>query len=179
MAQRIRYIGEPVLTLEEVTSQTQGVPLDQEALVRDIIIPGVTAQCEAKTGAAIRRAEYVEDWPATGRFGGCLDVGQAKVISSVQRLDTKELLSPTDYELAVGQHVSRLSVPGWRGVPLRITYEAWLDLACYPSVKTWLLMQAATVFGQRETLITGTIVAALPATFLDTLLSDITVPPRF
>lgn len=179
MAQRLRYTGDPVLTWQEVDAQVQGLPLDQQTLVTTVIIPAVTAQAEAITGAAVRRAEYVEDWPATGRHGGWLDVGQVTRIVSVRVHGADEDLPSTAYTLHPGQRMARLQLHPVLQQPLRITYEAGLDLAAYPSVKQWLLMQAATLFAQRELLVTGTIVARMPESFVDTLLSDITLPPRF
>lgn len=179
MARRIQYTGDPVITLADVESQVMGVVADQQALVSNVIIPAVTAQCESITGAAVRAATYEEDWPASGRHGGYLDIGQAHTITSVQRLDGGEQLPLTACVLSRGARQSSLRVGGVHGVPLRITYEAGLDLAAYPSVKQWLLMQAATLYAQREVLITGSIVSRMPESLIDTLLDDIRVPPRF
>lgn len=181
MAQRLRYTGDPVLTYQDVDTQVQGLPADQQALVTKVIIPAVTAQAEAITGAAIREAQYAEHWPAGGRAGGWLDVGQVKRIVSVQVQGADQPLPDSAYTLHSEQRMARLqlqlhSVPQQ---PLLITYEAGLDLAAYPGVKQWLLMQAATLFAQREVLVTGTIVAKLPESFIDSMLADITVPPRF
>lgn len=178
MARRIRYTGDPVITLQDVEAQVMGVVEDQQTLIRDIVIPAVTAQCESITGAAIRQAVYEEDWPAGGRCGGYLDIGQAHTITSVQRLDDGALVSLDACVLFRGTRQSSLRIRGVQGVPLRITYEAGLDLQAYPSVKQWLLMQAATLFAQRETLVNGQ-VTAVPASFMDSLLSDIVLPPRF
>lgn len=62
---------------------------------------------------------------------------------------------------------------------LQITYTAGANLAAYPSVRNWLLLHIGTVYAQRESLVIGASVAELPATYLDSMLSDITVPPRF
>lgn len=179
MARRIRYTGDPVITLQDVEAQVMGVVEDQQTLIRDIVIPAVTAQCESITGAAIRQAVYEEDWPACGRCGGYLDIGQAHTITSVQRLDDGAQIPLDACELSRGARQSSLHIYGVKGVPLRITYEAGLDLVAYPSVRQWLLMQAATLYAQREVLVTGAIVSRLPETFIDSMLADITLPPRF
>ncbi len=78
------------------------------------------------------------------------------------------------------QRESFLSFPDGRPAGLlRITYKAGADLAAYPAVRNWLLMHIGTVYAQRESLVTGTIVAELPGSFLDHMLAEITVPPRF
>lgn len=180
MAQRLRYTGEPVLTLQDVEAQVQGgLPADQQQLVTDVIIPAVTAQAETITGAAIREAEYAEHWPAGGRAGGWLDVGQVKSILSVKKQGSDQPLPESAYSLCVYQRMAQLQLHAVPDQPLHITYVAGVDLAAYPSVKQWLLMQAATLFAQRELLVTGAIVAKLPESFIDSMLSDITLPPRF
>lgn len=179
MARRIRYRGDPVLTVQDVVAWVRDdLANAEEALIRDVIIPSVTAQCEAETGAAIRQAEYVEDWPA-GLLSRALDVGQAVEVLEVKSLASGgQILSPTQYSLQVGQRVSHLTLAGG-GSPVRITYKAGVDFDAYPSVKAWMLLQAGTLFQQRESLITGTIVAELPLKFIGSMLADITVPPRF
>lgn len=181
MARRIRYSGDPVLTVQDVVSWVRDdLANAEEALIRDLIIPAVTAQCEAETGAAIRQAEYVEDWPA-GTLSRALDIGQATEVLEVKSLAPgSQPLSPAQYSLQIGQRISHLSVAaGVGGGPIRITYKAGVDLDAYPSVKSWMLLQAGTLFQQRESLITGTIVAELPLKFIGNMLADIIVPPRF
>ncbi|MBL5979050.1 phage gp6-like head-tail connector protein [Comamonas sp. NyZ500] len=176
MARRIRYTGEPVLTLAEVVEWVRADPAAaQSNLITNLIIPTVTAQCEAETGAAIRGAEYVEVW-SVGSCARALDVGQANEILSVQPLDGGAQLSPDQYSLQIGQRVSVLTVKS--GGALNITYKAGLDLAVYPSVRSWMLMYAATLWAQREVIVQGG-VAPLPGPFLGSMLADITVPPRF
>ncbi len=183
MARRIAYTGTPALSVDEVAAQCRLEPDDvQSELIELVIIPGVTAQCEALTGAAIREAEYEEDWPEHHPSGHYLDVGQAHTIISVVRLaaDGSETLLDAPRHLQRGQRESALHFPAGRppGV-LRIRYRAGIDLAAYPSVRTWLLIQAATAHEFREALITGTLLQQLPPTFLDAQLAEVTVPPRF
>ena len=180
MAQRLRYTGEPVLTWQDVDAQVQGLPEDQKDLITNVVIPAVTAQAEAITGAAIREAEYAEHWPAGGRAGGWLDVGQVKRIISVQVQGAEQPLPESAYTLHIQQRMALLQLHFVSSPPpLTITYIAGLNLDAYPSVKQWLLMQAATLFAQRELLVTGTFVARLPESYIDTLLSDVSIPPRF
>ena len=183
MARRIEYFGEPVLTLAQVAYQCRVEPEDMEpALIEQIIIPGVTAQCESKTGAAIRGAVYEEEWPANRPSGHALDVGQANELVSIfaQQPDGiwAEQLGP--FDLRQEQRESFLSFPVARpSGRLRIRYKAALDLDLNPGVRNWLLMAAATIYRHPEMFLVGQTLAELPSTFLDHLVAEITVPPRF
>lgn len=183
MAKRIAYTGQPVLTLEEVARQCRVEVEDlQPELIELIIIPGVTAQCEARTGAAIREATYEEDWPEAYGSGHILDVGQVKEVQSVNRRESDGSLTVLQAPHVL-QHSGResfLTFPAGRpSGRLVVRYTAGIDLAAYPGVKSWMLMHAATAYEFRETLVSGTIMTELPSRFIDSMLSEITVPPRF
>lgn len=183
MARRIEYFGEPVLTLEQVAFQCRVEPEDMEpALIEQIIIPGVTAQCESKTGAAVRGAVYEEEWPADRQSGHALDVGQATEIVSVlsQQASGSWVEQAGPFDLRQDQRESFLHFPAVRpGGRLRIRYKAGLDLDLNPGVRNWLLMAAATIYRHPEMFLVGQTLAELPSTFLDHLVAEITVPPRF
>ncbi|MFG0272687.1 hypothetical protein [Pseudomonas sp. zjy_14] len=183
MARRIAYTGAPVLTLEQVAFQCRAEPEDlQPELVDQIIIPGVTAQGESKTGAAIREAIYEEDWPAAYPSGHSLDIGQVVAVESVVVLGEAGQVTPYDgqVELSQGGKESYLHFPGGRPAGrLRIRYRAGVDLEAYPGVLSWLLMAAETAFTHRGLLVVGQSLAEVPSSFVDHLLADITVPPRF
>lgn len=183
MARRIEYFGDPVLTLEQVAFQCRVEPEDMEpALIEQIIIPGVTTQCESKTGASIRGAVYEEEWPADRPNGHALDVGQANEVVSVlsQQPDGTWVDQPGTFELRQDQRESFLYFPASRPAGrLRIRYKAALDLDLNPGVRNWLLMAAATIYRHPEIFLVGQTLAELPSAFLDHLVADITVPPRF
>jgi len=183
MARRIAYIGEPVLTLEQVAYQCRLDPEDTVAeLIEGVIIPGVTGQAENRTGAAIRQAEYEDEWPEHYASGHALDIGQATDILSVSRIQrdgSAEALT-VSHSLRNRGRESFLYFPDGRPAgELLIRYQAGVDLDRHPAVRTWLLMQAATAHEYRETLVSGITLAELPGSMLDSLLSEITVPPRF
>ncbi len=183
MARRIEYFGDPVLTLEQVAFQCRLEPEDMEpGLIEDIIIPGVTTQCESKTGAGIRGAIYEEDWPAAFPSGHALDVGQAtEVVSVLVRQSDGAWVEHTGaLELQQGQRESLLFFPAGRpsGV-LRIRYKASTDLTLHPGVRNWLLMAAATILRHPEMFLVGQSLSELPSEFLDHLVAEVTVPPRF
>ncbi|MDU9391545.1 hypothetical protein [Pseudomonas sp. zfem002] len=183
MARRIAYTGAPVLTLEQVAFQCNAEPEDlQTELIDHIIIPGVTAQGESKTGAAIREAIYEEDWPAGYPSGHSLDVGQVVTIESIHILG--DAGSPVPFsgpvELILGGKESYLEFPAGRPAGrLRIRYRACVDLEAHPGVLSWLLMAAETAFTHRGQLVVGQSLAEIPSSFVDHLLADITIPPRF
>lgn len=185
MARRIEYTGTAVITVDEVAAQCRVEAGDLQAdLVEQVIIPGVTAQAESKTGAAIRQAVYEEEWPEAFGSGHPLDVGQADQVQSIGCVESDGSVTDLQplpvHRLEVGQRESFLHFP--QGRPpgrLVIRYLAGVNLAAYPGVKQWLLLQCGTVHEHRESLVVGTIVGALPDSFLDHLLAEITVPPRF
>jgi hypothetical protein len=183
MARRIEYFGDAVLTLEQVAFQCRVEPEDMEpVLIEQIIIPGVTAQCESKTGAAIRGAIYEEEWPTNRPSGHALDVGQANEVVSIfaQQPDGIWAEQVGPFELRQEQRESFLSFPAARPAGrLRIRYKAALDLDLNPGVRNWLLMAAATIYRHPEMFLVGQTLAELPSTFLDHLVAEITVPPRF
>lgn len=183
MARRVAYSGDAPITLEDVARQCRVEVEDLEPeLIEHVIIPGVIAQAESRTGAAIRPAEYSEEWPEQYASGHALDIGQATEILSVHRVaadgSTVELDAPRYLEQ--GQRESFLHFPGGRpsGV-LRIRYKAGVDPDAYPGARLWLLMGAATAYEFRETMVAGTILTELPSTFLASLLAEIEVPARF
>lgn len=184
MARRIQYIDTPPLVAADLAAWMKIDDVDmQGSLVDAVILPGVIAQCEAKTGAAIRTAQFSESWDAHRLSGSALDVGQAFAIDRIEYRDTSgasQVLDEAAAEIQREQRETYVHFPSGRpDGRLLIEYRAGLDLDAYPSVRTWLLMQAATIYGQRETLITGQTVVELPPTFIDSLLAEITVPPRF
>ncbi|MCP1487985.1 hypothetical protein J3D48_004298 [Pseudomonas fluorescens] len=183
MARRIEYSGAPVLTLAQVAFQCRLEPEDMEPeLIEQIIIPGVTTQCESKTGASIRGALYEEEWPALFASGHALDIGQATEVVSVEvrQPDGSWSVYVGTFELQQGQRESFLSFPGGRpSGALRIRYKAGVDLDLHPGVRNWLLMAAATIYRHPEVFLVGQSLSELPSAFLDHLVADITVPPRF
>ena len=183
MARRIAYVGGAVLTLEQVAFQCRAEPEDlQPDLINLVIIPGVTVQAESKTGAAVREAIYEEDWPAHYPSGHPLDVGQVVAVESVHLLGASG--EPVPFtgatHLTHGSKESYLEFPGGRpDGRLRVRYRAGVDLEAHPGVISWLLMAAETAFTHRGQLVVGQTLTELPSSFVDHLLADITIPPRF
>lgn len=185
MARRLKYEGQPVLSVEDVANQCRLDPEDMEVdLLQGVIIPGVTAQAEARTGAAIRGAVFEEEWPEAYRSGHALEVGQATEVVSIGRVESgggiKDLQPLPVFRLERGQRESFLHFPQGRPTGrLVIRYRGALDIDAYPGVKQWMLMHAATAHQQRETVVAAKMLHEIPASFIDSLLADIVVPPRF
>jgi hypothetical protein len=183
MARRIAYTGKPVLTLEQVAHQCR-LELDdlQQELIEQVIIPGVTSQAEARSGAAVRAGIYEEIWAAEKQSGVALDVGQANELISVSQVladGTSSVLQVHAVVRNQGKESCLYFPEGRPAGELSVRYNAGTDLQIYPGVAAWMLMHAATAHEFRETLVSGTILARLPESFLDALLAEITVPPRF
>lgn len=185
MARRIEYTGDQVITVADVAAQCRVEADDLQAdLVELVIIPGVTAQAESRTGAAIRAAVYEDEWPASYASGSPLDAGQAREVLGIGRVEVDGSVTDLQplpvHRLEIGQRESFLHFPQGRPAGhLVIRYRAGADLAAYPAVRQWLLLQCGAVYEHRESVVVGTIVASLPESFLDHLLAEITVPPRF
>lgn len=183
MAQRIAYTGAPVLTPQDIaTWRRNDAVLLESDLLEQIVIPGVVAQCESRTGAAIQEARYVEHWPVHRPSGDALDTGQAFEVESVEVIAPDGTATPITAPVVLRreQRESFVSFPGGRPAGLlRITYKAGADLDAYPGVRNWLLMHIGTVYAQRESMVQGGAVVELPGQFLDHMLAEITVPPRF
>lgn len=183
MAQRIAYTGAPVLTPQDIaTWRRNDAVLLESDLLEQIVIPGVVAQCESRTGAAIQEARYVEHWPVHRLSGDALDTGQAFEVESVEVIAPNGTATPITAPVVLRreQRESFVSFPGGRPAGLlRITYKAGADLDAYPGVRNWLLMHIGTVYAQRESMVQGGAVVELPGQFLDHMLAEITVPPRF
>ncbi|MNJ68536.1 hypothetical protein D3C77_647920 [compost metagenome] len=83
-------------------------------------------------------------------------------------------------ELRQGGKESYLFFPAGRPAGrLRIRYRAGVDLEAHPGVLSWLLMAAETAFTHRGLMVVGQSLTELPSSFIDHLIADITVPPRF
>lgn len=184
MARRIAYDEaslDAVITLADAAEQCRVEVEDlQGSLVERVILPGVIAQAEARTSAAIRVAVYEEDWPAGYPSGHALDVGQAREILSVSQV-VDGVVTPLAVPTSLRQgRETYLDFPGGRPPgALRIRYRAGVDLDAYPAVRQWLLLYIGTAYEQREHLVVGSSLSELPGTYLDFMLADITVPPRF
>lgn len=177
------------LTFEDVDSQCRIDDDEERDFVETIIIPGARQAAESKSGAAIRKARYVERLAGFPQGEFPLSVGQAFSVDSVEFRDAKGVtstLDPAAYELVQLGRESVIAPTGmapWpRALAVTIKYQAGIDLAQFPSVRSWMLLAAALAYGQRELFAVGQsrqAIVDIPGDYTDFLLVPITVPPRF
>ncbi|WP_034207206.1 hypothetical protein [Burkholderia cepacia] len=174
------------LTFEEVAMQCRIDDDDEREFVENIVIPCARQAAERKSGAAIRKARYVErlaGFPA-GEFS--LSVGQVLSVDSIEARDatgSASKLDPSGYEVVqLGRETlcAPLGAARWPSASVvTITYQAGIDIDEHPSVRSWMLLAAAWAYDHRELFSEGQTVAQIPDGYADLLLDSITVPPRF
>lgn len=145
---------------------------------------------------------YLADWPAGSCYGIQIDLPYPPLVSvdSFQYVDTDgvtQTLAASQYEVH-DQEIPAIIVPAWdvtwptiRRVPdaIQVTYTAGYspgspqDEAAYQEVlpeklRLWMQTKLATLFENREQIITGTWVQAVPRDFTDGLLDSLTVGQR-
>lgn len=182
----VEYLGdaEP-LTFEDVASQCRIDDDDERAFIEQVVIPGARQAAESKSGAAIRKARYVERLGFFPKGEIPLSVGQVFAMDAVavrsmsgERLTLRE----AEFELVqLGRETILVPLNGhWPtvGAPT-LTYRAGIDLEHFPSVRSWMLLAAAWAYENRELFSSGQSIVAMPSSFADALLTPITVPPRF
>lgn len=174
------------LSFEDVAAQCRIDDDAEREFVESVVIPGARQAAESKSGAAIRKARYVERLAGfpLGEFP--LSVGQALSVDSVEVRDASAgttTLDPGAYELVqLGREtlIAPSAAARWpHARAVTITYQAGIDIALYPSVRSWMLLAAAWAYDHRELFSEGQAIAEMPGGYADVLLLPITVPPRF
>lgn len=183
----IQYLDdvEP-LTYDDVAAQCRIDDDDERDFIEQIVIPSARQAAESKSGAAIRKARYVERHVAFPQGALSLSVGQVLCVEKLEIRDTSgqsSTLAASKYELVqLGREtlLAPLSEYQWPDVSaVTITYQAGIDLFRYPSVRYWMLLAAAWAYDHRELFARGQAVAAMPDGYADVLLAPICVPTRF
>lgn len=174
------------LTFEEVAFQCRIDDDDERDFVERIVIPGARQAAESKSGAAIRKARYVERLSGFPLAEISLSVGQIIRVDSIEIRDASGATTTLDadaFELVQLGREALLVPEGQARWPfaraVTITYQAGVDLARYPSVRTWMLLAAAWAYDHRELFSEGQPIGEMPGGYADVLLNPITVPPRF
>ncbi|WP_175692701.1 hypothetical protein [Burkholderia ambifaria] len=173
------------LSFEDVAGQCRIDDDDEREFIEHIVIPGVRQAAESKSGAAIRKARYVERLGAFPNGEIPLSVGQVFAMDAVAiRSMSGECLTLSDVQfelIQLGRETLLAPVGGrWPavGAPM-LTYRAGVDLDHFPSVRSWMLLASAWAYENRELFSAGQSVVAMPGGYADALLNPITVPPRF
>ncbi len=172
------------LSFEDVAAQCR-IDDDERDFIEHMVIPGVRQAAESKSGAAIRKARYVERLGAFPKDEIPLSVGQVFAMDTVavrSMSGERVTLSEAQFELVqLGRETLLVPLGGYWpsvGAPT-LTYRAGIDIECFPSVRSWMLLAAAWAYENRELFSSGQSVVAMPGGFADALLIPITVPPRF
>jgi len=174
------------LTFDDVAAQCRIDDDDERDFIERIVIPGARQAAESRSGAAIRKARYVERSPPFPRGAFPLSVGQ---VLSVERIEVRAAsgqlatLAADTYELVRLGRESLLAPQNGSQWPdataVTVTYQAGIDLSRFPSVRSWMLLAAAWTYEHRELFAKGQALAAMPGGYADTLLAPICVPTRF
>lgn len=148
------------------------------------------------------RRLYLDGWPWHTEYGVLITLPNPPCVSveSFKYIDTDGVLQTlaTDQYAVHNERTPAIIIPEWqetwptvRSVPdaIQITYvsgyapgspqdEAGYQDALPEAVKTWMEVNLASLFDNRERLITGTIVSELPRPLCDGLLDHLIVGTR-
>lgn len=177
---------EPV-TLAEAKLHCKVDGADDDTLLTALIF-AARQQAEHRTNRALvsQQWEYTLD-----QFPDLIELPKPSLISvqSVKYLDDNgalQTLANTEYQVVISELVGYLKPaygkawPSCRIQPdsVAVAYTCgYGDSAAVPqSIKAWMLMAISTLYGQREGIITGTIVAEVPRDFFAGLLDPYWVP---
>lgn len=172
---------EPVTAAELVAHARMGS--DEAAALNDyitgIVIPAARQIAERRSGAAIRRARYSERRQAWPRGDLQLGVGQVYEVESI--MADGQPVDPTAYSLWTVDKDPRVRLTADcrpHGI-VEVTYLAGIEnIADYPSVKNWILLAATWMLEQPSLFTLEQAVETMPSSYVDTLLSPISVEGR-
>lgn len=175
------------LTFDEVAAQCRIDDDSERAFIERIVIPCARQAAETKSGAAIRKARFVEQLAGFPPGAFSLTIGQVMSVESVSYRaadsEVRTKLDERDYELIQTGRESVLgpcSSMGWPNASgIKIQYQAGINIARYPSVRSWILLAAAWAYEHRELFAKGQAITAMPDGYADVLLAPICVGPRF
>jgi uncharacterized phiE125 gp8 family phage protein len=167
---------EPV-TLAEAKLHCKVDAADDDALITALIV-SARQQAEHATGRALVTQVWelsMDAFPADS-----LEIPRPilQTVDSITYLDTagiRQTLANTEYQVIVDELIGRVvpaydkTWPTCREQPgsVVVTFTAGYGLAVSvpSSIKAWMLLAVATLYGQREAVITGPSVAELPRDF--------------
>lgn len=177
---------EPV-TLAEAKLHCKVDSTDDDTLIT-ALISAARQQAEHRTN----RALITQQWEYTlESFPARIELPMPALVSvqSVKYLDDNgalQTLANTEYQVVISELVGYIqpaygkSWPSCRVQPDSVVAAftcGYGNAAAVPnSIKAWMLMAISTLYGQREGIITGTIVAEVPRDFFAGLLDPYWVP---
>lgn len=139
----VQYLGDEPLTLAEVKLQCRVDFDDEDVYLVSVIIPAARALAEEVSGAAIRKARYVEQVSDAG--GSALARGSVIEVESVTVSGT-----PVPFAISLDGRRTLVQVQGAAGKTAQITYTAGIDIAMHAGVRAWMLLVAAWLYANRE-----------------------------
>lgn len=179
---------EPV-SLAEAKDHLRVIHNDDDDLITGLIATARGA-AEARTGLAFVTQQWrqtLDAWP----LDGVIELDKPRLISveGVSYLDgagARQTLDPAAYQAVIDTLVGTVqpaygtSWPSCRETPgsIRVDFTSgYGNAAAVPApIKGWMLLTLATLYAQREAIVTGTIVAELPRAVWDGLLDPYLVP---
>lgn len=201
----LRVVTEPAYQPVTLAQAKEWARIDDDTSqdnVLAMLIAAMTRHAENLTGRAFiqRSLQLILDgWPCSG--GIELPLPPAIAVSSIQYVDT----DGTTQTLAASQYVLHdwrepaVIVPAWQVTwpntryllnAVKVNYTAGYapvgsptDETAYQysvpaTLKTWIAARIATLYENREQIITGTIVQEIPRTHADGLLDELVVGTR-
>ncbi|PIP02750.1 MAG: hypothetical protein COX55_03520 [Zetaproteobacteria bacterium CG23_combo_of_CG06-09_8_20_14_all_54_7] len=183
---KVAPAAEPV-TLAEAKLHCKVDVADDDTLIT-ALITAARQQAEHRTN----RALVTQQWEHTQEaFTDLIQLPKPSLVTveSVKYLDedgAQQTLADTEYQVVISELVGYLQPaygktwPACRIQPDSVVvaytcgYGAAADVP--QSIKAWMLMAISTMYGQREAIITGTIVAEVPRGFFAGLLDPYWVP---
>lgn len=138
-----QYLGDEPLTLAEVKMQCRVDFDDEDAYLGTVVIPAARALAEEVSGAAIRKARYVEQVSDVGYSvlarGSVIEVESVTVSGN-----------PVPFAISVDGRRTVVQAKGFAGKAAQITYTAGIDIAMHAGVRAWMLLVSAWLYANRE-----------------------------
>ena len=138
-----QYLGDEPLTLAEVKLQCRVDFDDEDAYLESIIIPAARALAEEVSGAAIRKARYVEQVSDAGHSvlarGSVIEVENVTVSGN-----------SVPFGISLDGRRTVVQAQGFAGKAAQITYTVGIDIAMHAGVRAWMLLVAAWIYANRE-----------------------------
>lgn len=169
MPRLIEPIGDELISLEEAIAQVKadGDIEEENALLKNVLIPGARGIAEEITGSILRKGIYTE----TIFSGQSLSKGNVNRVESVWSDGV-----PVDFQFkTVAKRAIIVVSSVSTGTPLDVRFDAGFDRGtCPDQLRSWLLMVLGFLYKDRDLSSKD-----LKIRSLDFLLSSFTVPSGF
>ena len=199
MAEFVEFLDgadEPVM-LDEVkaNSRIDADLTDDDDFITNVIIPSVRQEAEARSGAAIKQARFLQRFERFPRHRGAIALDRS-LVSAVERIDyapavgaARALIDPAGYDVALAVRCTQIApVSHWPEVhhqprAVEVTFAA--GLSCddmktrFPGVRYWMLLAATWGYAHRSLFDEGKDgFQQLPEGYYSALLAPIAALPK-